>query len=217
MTSEAAAPPGRGRRLEVRYVCDLLTRCATGNAPPVPALAIDLSQNGVCLLASQPFEQGSIISFELPLVGGILQATVTQVSPASDGWFKMGCAFAEPLAEGSLDSLWRTKQDRRSGERFQVTSSASYEGHHCCGVATVTDFSKSGLCLLIDHPFPVGTTLRLLIGDCMLEKSVCVVRVNHQEEGVWVCGCSFFQKLTDAEMLRFVEQGSDGGTSHASA
>ena len=209
MSSETTARScALGRRREARYVCDILTRCAKPNSPPVPALVVDVSRTGACLLASQSFEQGSVIAFDLPLAGGTVSATVVHVSPASGGWFRIGCAFTEPLGEDCLHSLWQTTPDRRSGERVRVDSPATYECHHCCGVATVADISKSGVCLLVDQPFSVGATLRVqLDGDCMLERSVCVVRVNHQEDGVWACGCSFFHELTDAEMSPFVEQG----------
>jgi hypothetical protein len=208
MNSETAAQPTLGRRLQLRYVCDLLTRCAKTDSPTVTALAVDVSRTGVCLLVSQPFERGTIVELDLPLAGEVVCACVLHASPVSGGWWKIGCSFTETLREECLASLWKMAPDRRSHERFPADFRATYEGDQCRGIATVTDISRRGLCLLLDHPFPVGTSLRLqLRGDVVMDKSACVARVTQQEDGIWACGCTFVQELTDSQIEQFVEHG----------
>ena len=208
MNSENAALSATSRRLEERYVCEIVTRCATACAAPVMALVIDVSRTGACLLASQPFAPGSRIAFELRLAGGIVHATVLHVAALSGGWFKMGCVFTQPLGTDCLDPLRKTKPDRRCDGRRPVDFLATYECQHGSGEALVADISDGGLCLLVECSFPVGATLRLrLPGDCEIE--VRVVWVKDREDGAWICGCRFLRDLSAAEMSLFLDSKSD--------
>ena len=203
MNPETPVAPAMRRRVQVRYICDLFTRCAEADSPPAKALVVDISRTGISLLLDQPFERGSIVAVEMPPTGAV-HACVLHSSPLSGGWRKVGCRFTETLSEESLNSLWKPSPDRRSVDRLPADIRATYESDKGRGIATVTDISKRGLCLLVERDLPEGLTLRLqLRGDCLMDMTACVVRVCEQEEGIRACGCSFTRELTDAEMSQF--------------
>ena len=204
MNPQTPAAPAMGRLVQVRYVSDLITRCAEAESPPVKALAAHISRTSMALLLNQPFERGSIVEVEMPEAGGVMHACVLHSAPVSSGWRMMGCRFTKSLTEEVLNSLWKIAPDRRSTERFPADIRASYESETCWGIATVTDVSKRGLCLLVERDLPEGLTLLLqLRGDCLVDMTACVVRVCEQAEGTWACACSFTRELSDAEMAQF--------------
>lgn len=195
-----------GRRLDVRYVCDVITRCAEPDSIPVHASVLDVSRTGIRLLTSRSFEPGSILAIDLSVAGGIVFACVLHAAAAPDGWWKIGCSFTATVSEERLRSLWKTVPDRRTRKRVPAELPAIYQADHFRGMGTVTDVSTRGLCLLVDRPLNVGTTLRLCLGgDGAASLSACVARVSQQGPKQWACGCSFIHELTDLQMMHLVE------------
>lgn len=106
-SGSAAVSATIDRRLWVRRVCLM---AATGRSLiPMNQIhwvgpAMDISPGGICLLLNRPFEVGTKLEIELP--GGLLlQASVVHATAHSDGCWKIGCAFAQPLGQEEMGLL----------------------------------------------------------------------------------------------------------------
>lgn len=72
------------------------------------------------------------------------------------------------------------------------------------------DVSATGMGLLGARSFDVGRLLRIEISLAQpgpaLPLPMCVVRVVRQEDGTWLIGGSFTERLGDADLQRLLEQ-----------
>jgi hypothetical protein len=106
---------GKERRVSVRYpysmgtVCnvDLSTTAAMTEDFFWPAIVRDLSEHGIGLLLARRFEQGTVLSVELPKKkeASARLIKVTRVSPEKLGHWVLGCEFVEHLAQDELAEL----------------------------------------------------------------------------------------------------------------
>jgi hypothetical protein len=97
-------------RAYVRFPCELEMACeAVPAAEPVPVRVLNLSANGIGLVAAQPLEAGTLLSVELSAAGDrpplTVLACVVYVSLRGDGQWLLGCNFASELSEESLEAL----------------------------------------------------------------------------------------------------------------
>jgi PilZ domain len=221
--AEGSKPTAGDRRLRVRRVCDLLGSCkqaAADDSPAALASVLNISRGGVALQVSQPFETGSIVSLELPLAKGSLLACVVRTATKTDGWWDLVCTFVTPLNDDTLSASWKPTPDRRTRERFACDLKAMYytveTGDRCCWLGTVKDISTCGVCLVVDRPLEVGTSLQLELyreGEAPeLKTLACVVRVDAHGDRQWSCGCSFMWDFADQQLLELLSRSDDAGT-----
>src|SRR6266705_6908346 len=90
---------GVDRRVWVRYSCDLESTCHSGRGPDElswSARVRDISRGGLNLQLNRSFEQGSVLSVDLPLGADLsprtLQVKVVHTQNQGPGNWSLGCA-----------------------------------------------------------------------------------------------------------------------------
>jgi len=58
----------------------------------------DVSGTGVLLRTNQPFEKGSLLDLEIEVCGFIIPVWVQHVKEEPDGYWLLGCEFADGLS-----------------------------------------------------------------------------------------------------------------------
>lgn len=102
-------PPDK--RAWVRFPCNLATsyHSMAEEDGPLPAKVLDSSAGGLGLLVNRPFENGTILSIELPCTGGhssrTVLARVVHARGKQGSYWILGCAFTSQLTEEDLRSL----------------------------------------------------------------------------------------------------------------
>ena len=105
--SEFSSPVGE-RRASIRYACSWQAFCQSPEENWWRwARVRDVSSNGVLVLTNFPFENGSLLDLDLEVCGFILPVQVTHVTAQPDGYWLIGCKFADGLrvAESDLQTL----------------------------------------------------------------------------------------------------------------
>lgn len=202
-------PHGPGRRVHVRYVCDLLGMCKPAGSDLTQTLAtlVNVSRGGVGLLVSEPFGKGAVLSLKAPLAGGTFLVCVAHVSMRKDGRRRLGCVFIDQLNADALRGFWnREVGEQRSSERFLCEGVAWYRR---VGTGTrrrqaiVFDISAMGAFLVANRPVPEGAALRLEL--CAREARPVrtlgyVVRRQSLTNKKWTFGCTFIRALTASDV-----------------
>lgn len=72
----------------------------------------DVSSHGVLVITNYPFENGSLLDLDLEVCGFILPVRVAHVTPQPDGYWLVGCTFADGLrvAEKDLQTLLKKQE-----------------------------------------------------------------------------------------------------------
>jgi hypothetical protein len=113
-----------------------------------------------------------------------------------------GLPQAPPTAEFSCTD------DRRALGRYhaprnphvRLIARPSFQAYQ----AVVRDLSVSGMGLLLDHPFEIGTVLAIQLRQarhglsCILSGKV--IHATAQPDGRWLVGCELSRSLTDDEI-----------------
>lgn len=210
------------RRLWARFQANITTRAhavPNGEASRLAVKVRDISRGGANLFTERPFEEGSMVSLELPsrsagAVNEVL-ACVVRVVPEIGG-FAVGCVFSQELSEADLEGFGARKmrpqpEDQRRWMRFQceVTARVQKVGVDDGDIpAKVIDLSPTGVGLRVDQPLEPGTLLNmdLCAADGHLVRSIlaCVVHINGQVGTEWNLGCNFIRELDVADMEALV-------------
>jgi hypothetical protein len=95
-----------------RYLCNIVTSCESVNPAqqePSSAKILNVSPAGLGLLVTRQFEQGSLVSVELPSSNGSpatsMLARVIHAKPQPTGDWVLGCAFTRQLTDQELQKL----------------------------------------------------------------------------------------------------------------
>jgi hypothetical protein len=225
-SSENISPETTERRAWVRYVCELLTICQPTNLPTKEALLArvrNISRGGASLVIDQKFENGTILSVELPGPDGepmcsLLACVIHAISQTGGDW-SLGCSFVRELNDNDLHPYGAKQQptsdsDQRSWVRFACDVEASYRivrvTERSQAPARVFDISPRGVGLLVDRSIQPGTVLSVELrgssGQSNLRIFACVVRVTELKNGEWALGCNFIREINDEELLALLPQ-----------
>jgi hypothetical protein len=101
------------KRQSVRYSCILDASCRSNDAveyaPNSPAVVLNISTGGVCLMLNERFEPGTLLTIGLQSTAQSflppLEVRVVHVVQQANGDWIMGGAFVRPLSEGELQDL----------------------------------------------------------------------------------------------------------------
>lgn len=103
-------PPDQ--RTWTRFLCNIMTSCKSVNPAhlePSSAKILNVSPAGLGLLVTREFEQGSLVSVELPGSMGqpptAVLARVIHAKPRPTGDWVLGCAFTRQLTEQELQKM----------------------------------------------------------------------------------------------------------------
>ncbi len=107
------APTAPDKRRSVRYSCILEVSCLTTEAveytASLPAVVVNISTGGICLLLTQTFPLGTIltIGLEATTQGFLppLQVRVVHAHQRANGDWVLGVAFLVPLSEEELEAI----------------------------------------------------------------------------------------------------------------
>jgi hypothetical protein len=220
-TPTPGAEPGESeedRRVWARHSSALEARVQStrpGLTGAVPARVRDISRGGASLEVARPFDPGELVSVELPGPdgGSFALACVVHVTEAGEGWFLLGCTFAQELSDGDLAAFGARRRrstgpDQRGWERFRCSAAARCQllsGDAApAWPARVHNISASGVGLVADRQLETGTLLNVTVqrpdgrSPTLL---ACVVQVTPREDGEWALGCNFLRELAEADLL----------------
>jgi hypothetical protein len=223
-TSTATMTPtslGVDRRVWVRYFCDLESTCHSGRGPDElswSARVRDISRGGLNLQLNRSFEQGSVLSVDLPLGADLsprtLQVKVVHAQNQGPGKWSLGCAFEKPLDEGDLLAFQVKKpvvpsDDKRAWIRFSCDgerpahATVLINPHHKIQ-ARVLNISPGGIGLATQRHYDPGTSLKLELIDASGRTSrpiqAHVVHSTSSGAEDWTIGCSFDTPLTEEDV-----------------
>jgi hypothetical protein len=206
------------RRVWVRFPCDVEISCQpTKEAHRLSARVRDVSLGGMRLIAGYPFENGGLLSVELPGTEDGSRTTVlvyvVRVTSRANGEWDAGCTFATELSDEDLRLLGAERRkpaatDQRSWVRFPSEASVSYRRvrdlEEQAQPAKILNISPSGAGVLTSEAVDAGTLLSLELGspngNSTFTIMASVTRVTGKDGAEWVLGCSFIRELTDAEL-----------------
>jgi hypothetical protein len=208
------------RRLWIRHPLSVEVVCRSAHAlegPHLKAKVRNISLGGVSLVVNRPFQEGDLLSVELP--GATPQAATTVLAcivhvgaEPNDEWI-LGCNFSSELTDEELklfgaQRVKPTNGDLRNWVRFSSDVKASY----CLATieatsdhtAVVTDISASGVGLIVTERMETGALLCVELHGphdgpavCVL---ACVVHVTAQANGQWALGCNFIRELSEDDL-----------------
>lgn len=182
----------------------------------------DLSQGGANLVVDRRYEEGQMLSCQLPSQGGESQqvlACVVRVRPSGPGKWSIGCNFSRELDDEDLECFGAKRirhdpQDQRTWQRFTTLVQARCqpvgdgESDDMPFTATVINLSASGVGLAVSKSVDVGTLLSVELmgrdGLAMRTMLACVVHVTTHGPGEWGLGCNFIHSLSEADLLALV-------------
>lgn len=210
------------RRLWARYQADIPAHAQPAGRDGKSRVSVkvrDISRGGASLVTDRAFEEGQMLSLELPGadaddVNEVL-ACVVRVLPESDG-YTLGCVFSQELSEQDLEGFGARKvrhgpEDKRIWMRFRcdITARVHKVGNVAEAVpAQVIDLSPTGVGLRVSQAVDAGTLLNvdLCAADGRLVRSIlaCVVHVNGHAGADWSLGCNFIRELEAADMEALV-------------
>ncbi len=207
------------RRVWVRYPARLETQVKPAGAEEtcVNGKVLDVSRGGMKLLVIIRFEEGSLISIDLPAddgrsEGSVLACVVRSEQQPTGEWV-LGCNFSAELDAFDLQRFGVLKAkpgqpDQRGWSRFGCNVRAQYtettaEVTVKCA-ARVGNISVGGVSLLVDRDVPNGTMLSVDLltadGDRVTTILACVVHVNVLPDGGRALGCNFICELSEEQL-----------------
>jgi hypothetical protein len=216
---DAPADSGDERRVWLRYAANLNIRCeevSDDAAEGVSAVIGDISRGGLKVIAPRRFEPGTVLSIELPSVGGTsaltVLACVVRARPHGESDWAMGCCFSGELNDEQLQAFGAARArpnppDARGWSRFSCDSKALYQrigsGDSIARSARVLNIAAAGMALRVDEDISIGELLSAELHDAsdrvVVTILACVVHVQTTEEGR-VLGCNFIRELSDQDL-----------------
>jgi len=99
---------------------------------------------------------------------------------------------------------WERRGRVRYDSRMEVECLLVECRNHRAGLAKVRDVSASGIGLIFNRPFELGTILGVELPRVDLKPNrtlfARVVRAHEQPSAKWIVGCAFNQELTDSDI-----------------
>jgi hypothetical protein len=210
------------RRLWVRYPAEMVAILQPAATPEpetqeperISSVVRDISLGGVNLLVDRKFEEGQLLTIELPLPGApgpqSVLACVVRANEEKPGQWALGCVFSRELANEDLEGLGarrlrNRRDDQRMWVRFPTDVEARYQKvgdvrNEACA-ARVLNVSPTGVGLLVNDSVEAGALLTVdLHGRSHRTILACVVHVTPREDGVWALGCNFIRELTEDDL-----------------
>jgi PilZ domain len=178
------------------------------------------------LVTSRAFEQGEMLSIELPLDGGDTRcdvlACVVHCDQTCAGEWSVGCNFSRELSAADLKAL-RVKpvvgdaDDQRQWQRFEADVSATFQlvatAEQTPRPAKVVNLSVAGIGLMVDRAVENGALLSVELHNASgtVERTMlaCVVHVNRQPKGQWALGCNFIRSLGEKDLQALLARRTD--------
>jgi c-di-GMP-binding flagellar brake protein YcgR len=214
--------PGAGqtaeedRRLRARHPVGLETKVtpAAGAAESsFSARILDVSSGGVKLAVCRPFEQGDLLTVELPAAADepsvSVLACVVRAQPEGDAEWVLGCRFSAELNDADLAAFGAARSkpddsDGRNWSRFPCEIKAIYQiipdEDDVRREAKVLNISAGGVAMIVEHDVRAGALLSAELhapaGQTVVTILACVVHVIAQSEQERVLGCNFIQELS---------------------
>jgi c-di-GMP-binding flagellar brake protein YcgR len=179
---------------------------------------LDVSLGGAKLLVDRSFDEGSLISLDLPADNdgsssvSVLACVVRAEQQADDVWV-LGCNFSREL--DAIDLQWfgiakakPPEPDQRDWSRFESTFLVFYTETIAEAPARrparVANISAGGIGLVVDRDVPNGAMLGLDLctaaGELVTNILACVVHVNVLPEGGRILGCNFICELSEKHL-----------------
>jgi len=187
---------------------------------PLPARVADVSQGGIKLVVSRPFEPGSMLTVILPGEGQsslTVLACVVHCLPLSETEWGLGCSFSAELEEAQLQVFGARKakaasSDDRNWTRFPCNVKA------VCRLATdpegppwpakVLNISATGMALELAQEVPPGNLLSADLEGSQnlgtLTILACIVHVTVQQNGQRITGCNFIRELSESDLAKLL-------------
>ncbi len=209
------------RRVWVRYPArtDAQVKPATAeDTGAVNAKVLDVSRGGVRLLVDRPYEEGALISLDLPdsgdeASGVAVLACVVRAERHSTGIWMLGCNFSRELDAHDLQWFGIAKArpsepDQRGWSRFECPAQAFYTVTNAEASerrpAKVANLSVGGVALLVDCDVPNGTMLGVELltaaGVAVTNILACVVHVSGEVGCTRALGCNFICDLSEEHL-----------------
>ncbi len=179
----------------------------------------NISREGIGLTANRPVKTGMFLTIELPGRPPIMRkpilVRVTHAHSLGNGWWNVGGAFVRPLTKAELDAirghapLLSPTCERRMTVRHTTNIKSA------CPLVRITEqgpwwmtirnISPTGLGLIANRPFRVGTFLTLELptmdGTLAKQRLLNVTHVKPQAGNRWwVLGGSLLSRLSKQEM-----------------
>ena len=219
-SSGAGQTAEEDRRVRVRHNVNMETKVtpAAGAAEPsLRASILDVSSDGVKLVVGRAFEQGDLLTMELPSPVGepsvSVLACVVHVQAEGDAEWVLGCRFSAELNDADLAAFGavRTKpaeSDGRNWSRFPCEIKAVYQiipdEEDVRREAKVLNISAGGVAMLVEHDVNAGALLSAELhapgGQTVVTILACVVHVIVHSEHERVLGCNFIQALSENDL-----------------
>ncbi len=219
--------PGAGqvaeedRRLRARHPVSIETKVTPAAADEaessLSARILDVSSGGVKLVVGRAFEQGDLLTLELPAPAGepavSVLACVVHARPERDAEWVLSCRFSAELNDADLTAFGATRakpaeSDGRNWSRFPCEVKAVYQiipdEDDVRREAKVLNISAGGVAMLVEHDVRAGALLSAELhapdGQAVVTILACVVHVVVQSEHERVLGCNFIQALGENEL-----------------
>ncbi len=183
----------RERRRSTRVPVQVPVTLSWPEAPEVEGVLLDISENGMDVMAARPVPNFAELSFNFGLPDGSSDFSGRGSVAWSRGNGEAGVRFQD-LAETELQNLVAWLHSNADSDCFDQSKS----GLPC----KLTDLSLGGCYVETDAPLPAGTQLDLwLIAGEMQTRAEGLVRVHHPSAGMGI----EFLSATDAQK-KAVEQ-----------
>ena len=208
------------RRLRSRHSVCLETKVTPADGPADSSLSariLDVSSGGVKLAVSRPFEQGNLLTVELPPSTGApsvsILACVVHSQPEGDAEWVLGCRFSAELNDADLAAFGAARSkpddsDGRNWSRFPCEIKAVYQvipdEEDVRREARVLNISAGGVAMVVEHEVRAGALLSAELhaptGQTVVTILACVVHVIAQSGHERVLGCNFIQELGENDL-----------------
>jgi c-di-GMP-binding flagellar brake protein YcgR len=208
------------RRLEVRRLASVETKVTPAAGAPESSLrarVLNVSSSGVKLVVGRPFEQGDLLTLELPAPVGdssvSVLACVVHAQPEGDAEWLLGCRFSAELNDSDLAAFGAApskpeEPDGRNWSRVPCEVKAVYQiipdEEGVRREAKVLNISGGGVAMLVEHDVRPGALLSAELHASGRQTAVtilaCVVHVKVHSERERVLGCNFIQQLSDNDL-----------------
>lgn len=214
----SSAPAEDERRVWVRHPSNAETVVKPvhdGISTRLSARIRNVSRGGASLTVNRHFEEGDMISIELP--GGSPERTssvlacIVHVTPAGADHWSLGCTFSEELSDEDLGTFGARRErpttpENRAWKRFNCQVKVSAEPvsgpNRAPWPAEVVNISAGGIGLQVGRNVEMGALLSLELegaGGQTRDVLACVVHVI-ATGGEWLLGCNFIHELSEDDL-----------------
>jgi c-di-GMP-binding flagellar brake protein YcgR len=181
------------------------------------ARVLNVSSGGVQLVVGRPFEQGDLLTLELPAPVGdsfvSVLACVIHARPEGDAEWVIGCRFSAELDDSDLAAFGAVpskaeEPDGRNWSRFPCEMKAVYQivpdEEGVRREAKVLNISGGGVAMLVEDDVRAGALLSAELhasgGQTVVTILACVVHVTVHSEHERILGCNFIQELSEHDL-----------------